>query len=110
MDTDPIAVESTAANAALNGLTRWIRVRKGSVPTGDGPFDLVLANLIASLLVQLAAPLCNELAPGGTILASGIFRDREGDVRAAFEGAGLTIRRRWAEEDWVALEAVRAAI
>jgi ribosomal protein L11 methyltransferase len=110
VDTDPIAVESTAANAALNGLTRRIRVRKGSVPTGDGPFDLVLANLIASLLVQLAAPLCNELAPGGTILASGIFRDREGDVRAAFEGAGLTIRRRWAEEDWVALEAVRAAI
>ena len=108
VDTDPIAVEATAANAALNGLTRRIRVRKGSVPTGDGPFDLVLANLIASLLVQLAVPLSNELAPGGTILASGIFRDREGDVRAAFEGSGLAIRRRWAEEDWVALEAVRS--
>jgi ribosomal protein L11 methyltransferase len=108
VDTDPIAVESTAANAALNGLTRRIRVHKGSVPTGEGPFDIVLANLIASLLVQLAVPLSSELAPGGTILASGIFRDREGDVRAAFEGAGLAIRRRWAEEDWVALEAVRS--
>jgi ribosomal protein L11 methyltransferase len=108
VDTDPIAVESTAANAALNGLTRRLRVRKGSVPTGEGPFDLVLANLIASLLVQLAVPLRNELAPAGTILASGIFRDREGDVKAAFEGAGLAIRRRWAEEDWVALEAVRS--
>jgi ribosomal protein L11 methyltransferase len=107
VDTDPIAVESTAANARLNGLTRRIRVRKGSVPTGERPFDLVLANLIASLLVQLAEPLCNELVPGGTILASGIFRDREGDVRTAFEAAGLRLGRRWAEDDWVALEAVR---
>jgi ribosomal protein L11 methyltransferase len=107
VDTDPIAVESTAANAGLNGLTRRIRVRKGSVPTGEPPFDLVLANLIASLLVHLAEPLRDELVPGGRILASGIFRDREGDVRAAFEAAGLTLVRRWAEDDWVALEAVR---
>ena len=106
VDTDPIAVEATLANARLNRLTRRIRVRRGSVPTGEGPFDLVLANLIASLLVQLAGPLRDELAPGGRILASGIFRDREGDVRAAFEAAGLRPGRRWAEEDWVALEAI----
>jgi ribosomal protein L11 methyltransferase len=107
VDTDPIAVEATAANARLNGQARRLRVRRGSVPSGDGQFDLVLANLIASLLVQLAAPLRDELVPGGRILASGIFRDREGDVRTAFEAAGLHVTRRWAEEDWVALEAVR---
>jgi ribosomal protein L11 methyltransferase len=107
VDTDPIAVESTAANARLNGQVRRVRVRQGSVPSGERPFDVVLANLIASLLVMLAGPLRDELVPGGRVLASGIFRDREGDVRAAFEAAGLTIGRRWAEEDWVALEAVR---
>jgi ribosomal protein L11 methyltransferase len=106
LDTDPIAVESTLANARLNGLTRRIRVRRGSLPSGEGPFDLVLANLIASLLVQLAVPLRDEMAPGGRILASGIFRDREDDVRTAFEAAGLRLGRRWAEEDWVALEAI----
>ena len=106
VDTDPIAVEATAANARLNGLARRIRVRRGSLPSGEGPFDLVLANLIASLLVQLAGPLRDELVPGGRILASGIFRDREGDVRSAFEAAGLRLARRWAEEDWVALEAI----
>jgi ribosomal protein L11 methyltransferase len=107
VDTDLIAVESTLANARLNGLTRRIRVRRGSVPSGEGPFDLVLANLIASLLVQLAGVLRDEMAPGGRLLASGIFRDREGDVRTAFEAAGLQLGRRWAEDDWVALEAVR---
>ena len=106
VDTDPIAVESTLANARRNGLTRRIRVRQGSVPTGDRPFDLVLANLIASLLIQLAPALRGELAPGSRMLASGIFRDREGDVVAAFRAAGLQMGRRWAEEDWVALEAI----
>ena len=77
------------------------------MPSGEGPFDVVLANLIASLLVTLAAPLRDELVTGGRIIASGIFRDREGDVRAAFEAAGLTVSRRWAEDDWVALEAIR---
>ncbi|HJX67939.1 MAG TPA: 50S ribosomal protein L11 methyltransferase, partial [Candidatus Limnocylindrales bacterium] len=106
LDTDPIAVESTLANARLNGLTRRIRVRRGSLPSGEGPFDLVLANLIALLLVQLAGLLRDEMAPGGRLLASGIFRDREEDVRTAFEAAGLQLGRRWAEEDWVALEAI----
>jgi ribosomal protein L11 methyltransferase len=108
VDTDPIAVEATMANARLNGQARRLRVRRGSVPSGERPFDLVLANLIASLLVMLAEPLRDELVPGGRILASGIFRDREGDVRTAFEAVGLTVIRRWAEEDWVALEAVMA--
>jgi ribosomal protein L11 methyltransferase len=107
VDTDPIAVESTRLNARRNGLARRLPVARGSVPSGRGPFDLVLANLIASLLVQLAPALCEETAPGGRILASGIFRDREGDVREAFGGAGLQLGRRWAEEDWVALEAIR---
>jgi ribosomal protein L11 methyltransferase len=106
VDTDPIAVESTLANARLNRLTRRIRVRQGSVPTGEPPFGLVLANLIASLLVQLAPQLRAELVQGGRILASGIFRDREGDVVSAFQAAGLRMGRRWAEEDWVALEAI----
>ncbi len=107
VDTDPIAVESTLANARRNGLTRRIAARRGSLPTGERPYELVLANLIASLLVSLAPLLRDETAVGGRILASGIFRDREGDVVAAFRAAGLTLGRRWAEDDWVALEAIR---
>jgi ribosomal protein L11 methyltransferase len=67
----------------------------------------VLANLIASLLVTLADGLVEDLRPGGTLRASGIFANREAEVVAAFEAHGLSIARRWAEGDWVALEAVR---
>jgi ribosomal protein L11 methyltransferase len=107
VDTDPIAVEATVANARRNRLARRIRARVGSLPSGDSPFDVVLANLIAGVLVPLAAQLRDELRPGGSLLASGIFIDRELDVRAAFEAAGLDIVRRSSEGEWVALEAVR---
>ena len=107
VDIDPIAIEATVANARHNRVGKRIRAREGSVPSGDGPFDTVLANLIAGILVELAPHLAAELVRGGTLIASGIFIDREASVRAAFEAAGLRIAGRWAESDWVALEAVR---
>jgi ribosomal protein L11 methyltransferase len=107
VDIDPIAIEATLANARHNRVGKRVRAREGSIPSGDGPFDLVLANLIAGLLVELAEPLAAELAPGGTLIASGIFVDREPEVRRALEGTRLRITGRRDETDWVALEAVR---
>jgi ribosomal protein L11 methyltransferase len=107
VDTDPIAIESTLANARRNRLTRRIRAWVGSLPTGAPRFDVVLANLIAGVLVTLADGLAAEMRPGGTLIASGIFVDREHDVIAALEGAGLTIASRTAEGEWIALEARR---
>jgi ribosomal protein L11 methyltransferase len=107
LDTDPIAVESTVANARRNRLGRRITARLGSLPSGEPPFEVVLANLIAGVLVRLAGALRDELRPGGTLLASGIFIDREAEVQEAFERIGLTVRDRRAEGDWVALAATR---
>jgi ribosomal protein L11 methyltransferase len=67
-----------------------------------------VANLIAGLLVTLAGSLRDEVRPGGTVLASGIFVDREADVAAAFGAVGLEVVGRTADRDWVALEAARA--
>ncbi len=107
LDTDPIAVEATVANGRRNAVARRMRARVGSLPSGESGFDVVLANLIAGVLVPLAAGLRSELRPGGTLLASGIFVEREGEVRAAFEAAGFHLVGRTVEGDWVALEALR---
>lgn len=107
VDVDPIAVEATSANARRNRLARRIRARGGSLPSGEGSFDVVLANLIASVLIALAEPLRDEIRPGGLLLASGIFGDREAEVAAAFGAAGLAVVERTAEDDWVALGARR---
>jgi ribosomal protein L11 methyltransferase len=108
VDTDPIAIEATLGNARRNRLVRRIKVRVGSLPTDEPPFDVVAANLIAGVLVPLAPLLRAELAPGGRLVASGIFVDREAEVRTAFEAAGLTVTGRTGEGDWVALEATTA--
>jgi ribosomal protein L11 methyltransferase len=109
VDVDPIAVAASAANARRNRLGRVVTAREGSAPSGEGPFDVVLANLIASLLVSLADGLIEDLRPGGTLLASGIFENREADVVAAFETRGLVITGRRTEGEWVALEVTRPA-
>ena len=112
VDTDPIAVESTRQNATRNGVT--VEASGGSLPIDEGPFDLVFANLVASLLVQLAAELAETVRPGhgqpgsgGRLLASGIFIDREPEVRRAFAAAGLRVVSREHETDWVALDLER---
>ena len=107
VDIDPIAVEATEANARHNRVGRRVRARDGTIPSEQGPFDTVLANLIAGILVELAPHLAEELVPGGTLVASGIFIDREADTWAALEGVGFELVRRWHESDWVAFEAVR---
>jgi ribosomal protein L11 methyltransferase len=109
LDIDPIAIEATLANARRNRLVRRVRARAGSVPSGEPAFDLVLANLIASVLVALAPALVGELRPGGRLIASGIFRDRETEVVKAFGDVGLGIVGRWASDDWLALEAIAPA-
>jgi ribosomal protein L11 methyltransferase len=107
IDTDSIAIEATGANAARNRLARRIVAREGSLPTGEPPFRVVMANLIAGLLMSLAPLLRDEVAIGGVLLASGIFIDREAEVRDAFAAVGLDVVGRSAEGEWVALEAVR---
>ncbi|MCI0344048.1 MAG: 50S ribosomal protein L11 methyltransferase [Chloroflexi bacterium] len=107
LDIDPIAVESTVSNVRRNHLSRRIRARLGSLPSRQPPFDLVLANLVASVIIDLAGELAAELRPGGRLIAAGIFVDREADVQAAFEAASLRVEGRDVEGDWVALTAVR---
>jgi ribosomal protein L11 methyltransferase len=112
VDTDPIAVASTLENASRNDVE--IEASQGSLPVEGGPYDLVLANLVASMLVELATELAATVRPGdgtrgssGRLLASGIFIDREPEVRQAFAAAGLRVISRDQETEWVALDLER---
>jgi ribosomal protein L11 methyltransferase len=106
VDIDPVAVEATVANARHNRVGKRVRAREGSIPSGESPFDTVLANLIAGVVIEIAPDLAGELLPGGTLIGSGIFIDREAATRTALESAGFEIVGRLHESDWVALEAV----
>ncbi|MDA8217966.1 MAG: 50S ribosomal protein L11 methyltransferase [Dehalococcoidales bacterium] len=109
LDVDPLAVDAARANAAANGLADSISVENGSLPRAGitTPFDLIVANIIAHVLRDLAGPLAEALAPGGLLVASGIIAEREAEVVTAFADTGLPIVERRQRGDWVALVARR---
>lgn len=108
IDNDPIAVRVARANAALNGVAAHVHVELGD---GYGhpavrtlrPFDLVLANILADPLIELASALTRHLAPGGHAVLSGLL-DRQADaVIAAHRREGLELVGRADHGPWVAL-------
>ena len=104
IDTDALAVTAARENAERNGLADRFEAREGTLPaTADEHYPLVLANLVAVVLVELAGPLAAHLAPGGTLLASGIIQPRASEVEDAMRAAGLAVAERRLDGEWVSL-------
>jgi ribosomal protein L11 methyltransferase len=106
VDIEPVAVRATRENAERNGVGDRIRADVGSVGPGApfaGTYDLVLANIIARVLIELADGLADAVRPGGTLVLSGVIEPREADVRAAFDARGIVFERRDQIEDWIGM-------
>lgn len=105
LDTDPVAVETTLANAAANGVGDRVTARVGSLPPAPGgdAYPLVLANLVAAVLVELAMPLAAHTAPGGSLIAGGIIEEHANEVCDALQAAGFVIGEHLDDGEWVAL-------
>lgn len=109
LDTDPVAVETTTANAAINEVGKDVEVRLGTLDEAPREqFDLIVANIVAAVLVELAGRLAAHLDGGGTLIASGIIATRAREVRTALEGAGLRVLRSVESDDWVTMVATHA--
>lgn len=103
-DTDEHAVEAAMANAGRNGVAERLEARLGSLPEGaEERFALVLANLVAALLVDLAPRLAAHLEPGGMLVAGGIVAERADEVAEALGAAGLDLVEKRDDGEWVAL-------
>jgi len=111
LDTDPIAVTAAMANAAVNGLADRFEARRGTVMVelANEPYPLVLANLVASLLIELAPALVANTALGGTLIASGIIEPRADEVLASLSAAGFALIDRLDDGEWVSLRMERRA-
>jgi ribosomal protein L11 methyltransferase len=110
IDTDPLAIEATRANAALNGLADRVTAHHGSLAGSTGErFTLVLANLVAAILVELAPRLAVHTADGGMLVAGGIVAARGAEVRGALEAAGFAVRRAIDDGEWLSLRLERGA-
>jgi len=108
LDKDPIAVEAARRNVRRNRLAGHIQVEAGTLEAGHGPFEMILANLLAGLLLDLAPLLASALSPQGLLIASGVLVEQAGEVAAALSRAGLQMLEQPREDDWVALVARRS--
>jgi ribosomal protein L11 methyltransferase len=106
VDVEPVAVRSSRENAERNGVGDIIRVEEGSVGPGEpfqGEYDLVVANIIARILIELSPALVQAVRPGGTLILGGIIDVKEDLVRDAFDNLSMALVRRDTREDWVVL-------
>ena len=81
VDIDPQAIQATLMNAERNSMAGRLEV--GPAPP-EAEFDIVVANILANTLVELASPLMGKCRPGGRMALSGILDEQADEVRAAF--------------------------
>ncbi len=108
VDIDPWAVRVAAANARQNRLGPRLRCRRADgwrtpVVRAGGPYDLVLANILARPLCRMARDLACHLAPGGTVILAGLLASQARAVLAAHRRVGLVLVARLAEGPWTTL-------
>lgn len=107
-DIDPVAVEVTLDNARANGAAPLVRA-----VTADGlthpairdraPYDLIVANILASPLTMLAPSIVRSLAKGGMLVLSGLLTNQENLVVSFYTPHGLILRARHRDGPWSAL-------
>ena len=107
LDTDPIAVQAARRNIQRNRQSDRVEILEGTLQAGMGPFDLILANLLAQAILDLAGPLARSLDREGVVIASGVLIEQADEVAEALEKAGLCPIERPQQGDWVALVARR---
>jgi len=107
IDNDPVAVRVARENAEKNGCAA-IEVSGTPVEAIAERFPIVVANILAVTLIDLAAPIADTVGPGGELLLSGILTRQIDDVVRAYEARGLALRERRTREDWALVWMERA--
>lgn len=103
-DVDPLAVEVARTNVQVNRADEVITVMPGSIDVApsDRRYDVVVANIIARVIIQLASELVARLRPEGQLIVGGIIADRAEEVSETLARHGVELAR-FADGDWVTL-------
>lgn len=103
VDIDTLAVENSEENRELNGIADAFEVAKGSADYTKDTFDVVLANILAQPLKDLAEEIIARVAPGGCLVLSGLLATQADSVEEAYVAHGLPAAQREIDGEWAAL-------
>jgi ribosomal protein L11 methyltransferase len=111
-DIDPISIDVSADNARINGVAIGHGPGELLLAVADGmdhemlvaraPFDLIIANILAGPLIELAPGFARALAPGGSVVLAGLLDTQADAVIAAYETQGMSVAERGGGE-WCVL-------
>ncbi|GAO39437.1 ribosomal protein L11 methyltransferase [Sphingomonas changbaiensis NBRC 104936] len=112
-DIDPVAIEVTRENAALNAVDGVdLIVADGArhpLITAAGPYDLIIANILAGPLIAMAPEIAAIAGPHATIVLAGLLAAQAEAVQAAYRAAGCTVEQADTRGDWTILRLTAAA-
>ncbi len=104
LDIDILAVENALENRAVNGIAEEaFAIRRGGVEEAGEKYDLIVANILAQPLKDMAPEIARRLKPGGVLVLSGLLGIQADSVAAAYAAEGLPAPRRADSYDWSAL-------
>jgi ribosomal protein L11 methyltransferase len=111
-DIDEIAIRVSEENAAINGVKLGHGAGQLLLATADGmdhpliaaraPFDLLIANILAGPLIELAPAFAKSAAPGANLILAGLLDKQADAVTAAYEAEGMTVVDR-GQGEWCVL-------
>ncbi len=105
IDHDPQALTASAQNAKDNGVADRLTLVGSNTPVGEQA-DIVIANILASILIELAEKIGELVRPGGQIALSGILAEQAGAVMEAFSDM-FELEEPYQLDDWVLIAGIR---
>lgn len=112
-DIDPVSVEVTAENAQANNVPLGLGMGQLTLFTAAGvdhggiarraPYDLVIANILAGPLIELAPSLSAAIEEGGTLILAGLLDSQADRVLAAYRSQGMRLADRIDTGQWPTL-------
>lgn len=116
-DIDPISIDVTRDNAAINGVKVGQEMGAVALCVASGtdhemirrraPYDLVIANILAGPLIELAPSIAEVIAPGGTLILAGLLDRQQEAVARAYRAQGFRLAQSAANGDWPSLRLVK---
>ncbi len=108
-DIDPLCMEATAENLKVNGLSdadaafyigNLSEDEALRETVGKEAYDVVFANILADIIIEMAEALYGTVKPGGTLITSGIIDFKLEEVKEALQKAGFTVISETAMGEW----------
>jgi ribosomal protein L11 methyltransferase len=108
VDNDPVAVAAATDNVRQNRLEGRMQVSQTPIGALTGPYEIVVANIVHDVLVEMAGDLTRLTGPGGTLILSGVLTgDQAENIGRIFTARGFTLLDLAERQEWAALRLCR---